>query len=78
MKKKELMLFLEEGLTIEEVPLLTVLDEINDIIEKSNYGDAIKKELKQGINQMKRETINHSKLFTELLSSATKSDKNEY
>ena len=78
MKKNELLLFLEEGLTIEEVPLLTLLDEIDGLIENYNYDAATKKYLKQGIGLLKRETIEHSKLFTELLSAVTKSDKNEY
>jgi len=78
MKKNELMLFLEEGLTIEEVPLLTLLDEINDLIKNYSYDAATKKEFKQGINLLKKETIDHSRLFTELLSKVTKSDKNEY
>jgi len=55
-----------------------LLDEIDGLIENYNYDAATKKYLKQGIGLLKRETIEHSKLFTELLSAVTKSDKNEY
>ncbi len=78
MKKDDVILFLEEGMTIEEIPMLELIDEILELVKQSNFDNASKKRIETGMAILKSETINHSHLFVESLKSVTKSAKNEY
>ncbi len=78
MKKDEVLLLLEEGVSIEEVPTLINLDELEELIDWLQFDPSFKKELMKGIRHLKKETIQHSRFFNELAKYVLKSDKNGY
>lgn len=78
MKKEEMFLLLSEGLSIEEIPNLTNLDELEDLIEKIDFDAATKGKLTGWIKYLKKDTVKHSKSFTEMIRSVAKSKKDEY
>lgn len=78
MKRKELLLMLDEGLTTEEVPTMVNLMEVEELINNIDITKEVKTKLKESINVLKKQTINHSKLYSDMIKSVLKSDKNEY
>ena len=77
MKKREIILLLEEGLSIEEIPTLTNLDELEELIDKSNLDRITASEIKKRVGYLKKETINHAKIFSKGIKLVVKS-KNEF
>ena len=67
MKKEELIAMLSEGLTIEEIPTISNLEEIKELVAKSNLSPDIKKRLDKNIAILLRDTITHSKAFSKLI-----------
>lgn len=55
---------LEEGQSIEEVPTLGHLSMVEELIEKINFGEPVKKKLMAKINHLKKETLEHSRFFS--------------
>lgn len=72
MKKDELILMLEEGLSLEEIPILNKLEEVEDLINQTGFDNEIEKKLKQITKHLKKETIEHSRIFSNLIKDAVK------
>jgi len=70
-------LFLEEGLSIEEIPTLTNLDELEELIDKANLDRITASEIKKRVDHLRKETINHARIFSKDIKLVTKS-KNEF
>ena len=77
MKKREIILLLEEGLSIEEIPTLTNLNELEELIDKANLDRITASEIKKRVSHLKKETINHAKIFSKDIKLVAKS-KNEF
>ena len=78
MKKKELLLMLNEGLTTEEVPSMINLEEIKDFIDNITMDDKTKKKIMDKIKILEQQTIFHSSAFSKMVKEVLKSDKDEY
>lgn len=73
MEKDELILILDEGLSIEELPTLTNLDDIAELVDGLDFDKATRSKLAKGINKLKRDTLNHAKILSKDLKRVAKS-----
>jgi len=78
MDKDRLVSFLVEALTIEEVPALTKLAQVESLISQSDLDEEVKCKVFDSIRVLRQESVEHSKVFSDLLTMVLKSDKNEY
>jgi hypothetical protein len=72
MKKEKLIFFLNEGLSVEEIPTITNIKEIEEIIKKVNFDEKTSKKLNEGLQHLEKETINHANAFSSMIKTATK------
>jgi len=70
MKKEELIPLLNEGLSVEELPTITNLKEIEVLIEKMNFNPKTKEEIMKGIKHLEKETIGHAEAFSHMIKMA--------
>lgn len=77
MKKNDIILLLDEGLSIEEIPTLTNLYELQSLIDSASFDKATALKIKKKINHLRKETINHARIFSRDIKLITKS-KNEF
>ena len=78
MDKKELLLMLDEGVTTEEVPTLTNLGDITELVTNSDIDKKTKNKIMDGIKVMRTQTIFHSNEFSRMMRETIRSEKNEY
>ena len=76
--KDRAVLLIEEALSIEEVPLLVLIDEIETMFENSDFEKETKNRLLGLSNSLKRETIEHARSFNGLIKYIIESGKNEF
>lgn len=67
MEKEELVKMFNEGVSAEEIPVMSYLEELKDLIENSNLEKSIKEKMKENTKRLINDTIRHSKIFTELI-----------
>ena len=67
MEKGELVRMLSEGLSTEELPMISNLLELEELVKASNLNDQIKKRLLKNIKILTNDTIDHAKIFNSLI-----------
>ena len=67
MEKGELVRMLSEGLSTEELPMISNLLELEELVKASNLNDPIKKRLLANIKTLTNDTIDHAKIFNSLI-----------
>lgn len=67
MDKDNLIRMLNEGLSVEEIPTISNLEELKELIESSNIDAEIKKRFHKNIEQLIKDTIWHSKAFSNMI-----------
>jgi len=73
MKKEEMILILNEGLSVEELPTLTNLDEIEELIDRLDFDKTMRSKLAKGISKLKIDTLIHARIFSKDLKLVAKS-----
>jgi dihydroorotate dehydrogenase len=66
-KKEEIISLLTEGLTSEEIPTITNLKEVEEIINRANFNSETSDKLKKRLKQLERETIWHANAFSKMI-----------
>ena len=72
MKKEEMILILNEGLSIEELPTLTNLDDIVELVDSLDFDKATRSKLVKSMNKLKRDTLNHARILSKDLKRVAK------
>lgn len=72
MKKEKLISLLDEGLSVEEIPTITNLREIEEVIKKIKFDSETNEKLAKGIQKMESETIGHANAFSFMIKTAAK------
>ena len=67
MAEKEVIETLEEGISMEEVPTLTNIGEMIEILDRVEMDDEVRQELVKRLKHLRRETIRHSATFNDFL-----------
>jgi len=67
MKKERLISLLNEGLSVEEIPTITNLKEIEELIKKLNFDAETNKKLNEKLQLLERETIGHANAFSSMI-----------
>lgn len=67
MNKEELVNMFTEGLSIEELPTISNLEELRNIVESSDMDKTVKEELLRKLNHLIKDTLRHASTFTELI-----------
>lgn len=67
MDKNDLIRMLNEGLSVEEIPTISNLEELKELVENSNLDSDIKKKIHKNIDQLIKDTIWHSKAFSSMI-----------
>ena len=67
MEKEELVQFLTEGLSAEEIPTMGTLNELKILVINSDLDDTNKKKIMEGINKLIKDTLWHSKAFSNMM-----------
>ena len=67
MKNEEIIKMLNEGLSLEEIPTISNLEELKGLIEQSNLDNSIKLNLNKRLNCLIKDTLNHAKIITNLI-----------
>ncbi len=78
MKKNKLLIELKKLLSLEELPLLSNLEEFEDFVEDSNIEKSMKTEIKTKINKIQRDTVRNVQNISELIESVVRSKKDGY
>lgn len=72
MKKDELVKLLNEGLSVEEIPMISDLVELKDMVLNSNLDESVKEKMMEHINYLIKDTLWHAKIFSDLIRDALK------
>lgn len=72
MEKDELVKLLNEGLSVEEIPMISNLVELKYIVPNSNLDDSVKKKMMENINYLIKDTLKHARTFSDLVKDALK------
>ena len=67
MKKEDLIKISSEGLSMEEIPTISNLEELKEIINTANLDNAVKIKMTKKINHLIKDTINHANIFINLI-----------
>ncbi|VVB82920.1 Uncharacterised protein [uncultured archaeon] len=67
MKKEKLISLLNEGLSVEEIPTITNLKEIEEVVKKFNFDAETSKKLNEKIQRLEKETIGHANAFSSMI-----------
>lgn len=78
MKKNELLSFLNTGISNEEIGALALCREIIEMVDNSNLDEKSKVEIKERLNLLIKDSLEHAKLFTSLLKDVLASEEDEF
>ena len=67
MKKEDLIKISSEGLSMEEIPTISNLEELKEIINTANLDNAVKIKMTKKINHLIKDTLWHAKVFINLI-----------
>ncbi len=72
MKKEKLISLLNEGLSVEEIPTITNLEEIEKMVKEANFDSETNEKIMKGIKHLEKETIGHARAFSRMIKIATR------
>ena len=78
MEKSELMQFLSQALSNEEISSLSTLDEIEELLSNCTFENGVQGQIMAHIQYLRSETISHSKSFSDIMKTVVQSKKNEF
>jgi hypothetical protein len=67
MNRDELLLQLDDALTMEEVPMMVRIHELEELVKKSDFDPIVREELLGGLNRLRVDSITHARTFSELM-----------
>ena len=72
MDKEGLVRMFSEGLSLEEIPTISNLEDIKGIVESSNLDIKLRNKIIKNINHLIKDTIRHAEIFTNLIDEEAK------
>jgi hypothetical protein len=67
MERNELLLRLDDALTLEEVPVMVRIHDVEELVKKADFDPAVKERILRGLNRMRSDSITHARTFSELI-----------
>jgi hypothetical protein len=77
--KKDVALgMLEQGLSFEEIPNFSNINDLENLVDESDLDKEIKLKVRKKLLKLKTESANHSKMINELMIYLLRSKANEF
>jgi uncharacterized membrane protein YukC len=67
MEKNEIIALLTQGLSMEDLPMMSSLNELKDMVSNSNLDNQTKNELMKRIGRLVNDTSKHSWAFNDMI-----------
>lgn len=78
MKKNELLSFLNDSISTEEIGTIAICREIIEIVDNSSLDEKSKIEIKGKLNFLIKDSLKHAEMFTSLLKEVLASEGDEF
>ena len=72
MKNRDLIKMLSESLSVEEIPVISNLEELKAIVDNSNISGLAKAKMLKHIDHLIKDTLQHARIITRLIKGAVK------
>jgi len=72
MKNKDIIKMLSESLSIEEIPMISNLEELRGLVNNSSLDDYAKAKMLKHIGHLIKDTLQHARIITRLMKGAVK------
>ena len=72
MKNRDIIKMLSESLSIEEIPMISNLEELRGLVNNSSLDDSAKAKMLKHIGHLIKDTLQHARIITGLIKGAVK------